>query len=386
MTYVIMLISGMLGFILMFAGTGVSFFDILIICVGIYTAIQLLYKRNISWIWDRSYNKILLCFSVLSLVIMTYIPRESYVSTLTTIYLIAVYFLVYYWNAKEGAIKKTLIAGYMLGALLSSLIGAIVYLVRLSMPTYSHLPFFWKHDVRISGFFDDPVVYGAFLVPALILLFYTYLYSESSKKQWWSLLGLLLVYLNIILTGSRGAWLNVCVALAVFVILDKRLRDQSKIRLIIFVGIIFSVLLYVVVFLVPLQGQTYYNATLRDRHLSSDGPRIQSWESAPELIKNRPILHGILGSGGGMFEQASEQKLGAHNVYISTIYEYGIIGFSLIILFFGFIIRQLVHNSRVPHISSNSVIVLALVAGVLVQGMFVDILHWRHLWIIVALL
>lgn len=375
-----------LGLLLMTAGSDVSLFDALLIGTALFTAGYSVYTGTTHRVWGSFRNKILLSFAVFLLVILALVPHERYIATFTTLYSIGIYFVIQYWSREKVLLKELLIKGYITGALISSVLGAAAYLIRVSrlieIPTW----LFWQGDVRLSGFLDDPVVYGAFLVPALVILFYRFLYSEDYKKKTLYAAGLIVVYLNILVTGSRGAWINATIALGVYVLLDKGLRKKPKILSVAGVAAVFSLILYAVIFLMPIQGVTYYKATLESRKISSDAPRIQALGEAPNLITQRSAFNVIFGSGGGMYEVMSAQKLSPHNVYIKTVFEYGLVGLLLVLSFFAVLMKYLIKRMYTSDNAGAFIIPCALIIGILVHSIFVDTLHWRHLWILVALL
>lgn len=303
---------------------------------------------------------------------------------LKTLYLIAAYAAIRYFSQKEESadFRGSLMNGYALGATLSACAGVIAYAILVVNPSSGSIPFFWSDGIRLSGLFDDPVVYGAFLAPALLVLFYRFEIARDILSRIALAIAVGAVYINLILTGSRGAWLNALVAVAVCGMLIPEARRAFLSWRAAVAGAIFLAAAFLVVFVVPVRDTTYYAATLQSRATSSDAPRFETWRASPALFADRPVPRVFLGSGGGSFPLASSRKLDAHNVYLKTLYEYGVFGFALIVGFFFFAAREVVRRARESPLFA---IVAASLAGIAAQGMFVDVLHWRHLWLLAGL-
>jgi O-antigen ligase len=119
-----------------------------------------------------------------------------------------------------------------------------------------------------------------------------------------------------------------------------------------------------------------------------DHRRFDSQRTALAIAMNEP-----LGIGPGQAETvlvtASIGRLrvrAPHSVYVRTLLEHGWIGLVGLV---GFLSAALVRAWRVArsgglHARDGSLVAAALI-GALVNGFFIDTLHWRHLWLLAAL-
>lgn len=373
--------AALAGFALIFGSTDISPFEVLAVAVAICTFFVVVMKRTFS-VPASAHNYALAGFLALTVAQLLYIQEPNVVYTLITIYLIGVYALIQFWYMRYPAILEYSLYGYLAAASVSSLLGVVGYVMRLFSVEWMTEFFFWGDEIRISMFYSDPVVYGAFLVPALLFFSYTSCISNTSKAHVLYTSAALFIFVNLILSGSRGAWLNFVVAAIVFFILYKPLREKTVLIKAFLLSISACILATLIIFVVQFGERTYYAATLEHRYQVSDRPRLEHLQTAPDQLTGRSVTEVILGSGSGRYEVASEKNFSSHNVYLRLLYEQGIVGVILFVLFIAALIRKLwcMRFERSLYVS----LLLAVLFGVLVQGLVVDILHWRHFWFVIA--
>lgn len=378
------IISYAIGFFVVFSWTDFAPIDGLIIFVGLITLIRIIRACDFAWIWSKKHNVFLLCFSTLILSQFILTPAHDAFAAGVTLYLASLFFLAQYWHAHNPSLIKTFIYGYLSGAVFSSILGLIAYVLRIITPTNVILPLFWGTDVRMAGFFDDPVVYGVFLVPALLLLFHRFIASTLVWERL-SLAGLqFCLFVNLVLTGSRGAWLNAFVAATVFIIVAREFHTKVGIRTIVCSAITGIAVALLIIHSPIRDGESFYAITLSTRDQSSDMPRIVNWEGAPERLKKRSASNIWIGSGTGMYKEHSVNQLAAHNEYLTILYEQGIIGLSLWV---GFLLSLLYTLGKEACKTRDSfkLLLISLILGFLIHSFFVDTLHWRHFFIMLSL-
>jgi hypothetical protein len=112
-----------------------------------------------------------------------------------------------------------------------------------------------------------------------------------------------------------------------------------------------------------------------------DAQRFGAQASGIEIAERHP-----LGLGPGQFERVSD--LSAHSTYVRALAEEGIAGgllvFGLMLLTLGFAARNVAFGVDTYGIGSAGL--LAAWCGLLANSFFVDTLHWRHLWVVAALI
>lgn len=99
----------------------------------------------------------------------------------------------------------------------------------------------------------------------------------------------------------------------------------------------------------------------------------------------------IFGFGPGQFEynvlRYSGAEFSAHNLYIRLAMENGLIGLLLFIGSLAFIIYEL----GIHHLQGRTYIVMtpaslvAILMGIMVNGIVIDTIHWRHFWFFIGI-
>lgn len=232
---------------------------------------------------------------------------------------------------------------------------------------------------RAQGLFKDPNVFGPFLVPAALILMEEIVAPRLLRlRQATKLLLLSVVTLGVLFSFSRAAWLNLVVASAVLLIVLALRRGGGR----------RAMTLFVVVLLAAAAGFGVVSATSTAGFLQErasfqvyDVERFGAQASGIDLASQYP-----LGIGPGQFERVSE--LSAHSTYVRALAEQGALGLAaflaLMLLTLGFAARSAVLGRDTYGIGSAAL--LAAWCGLLANSLFIDTLHWRHLWLLAALI
>lgn len=373
-------IAFMGGGLLMFSWTSLSPIDVLAMFVGLVTILDVIHKKDIVWALQKR-NLVLLSFGTLVLFQLFLYPLQNPVPALITSYLIGACLCIQYWVRKYPDALSALVYGYVFGAILYSLLGFTAYLVRIGTEGRVILPLFWGSDVRLAGFFDDPNIYGAYLIPAVAILFWFSLMRTWMIPASVALYSaLFLVYINVLLSGSRGAWLNMAVVLMVVVIAFYG-EFLARFRKLLVLGVVSLSIAIVVIFILPIHDEaTFFDYSLATRKESSDAPRFRNLQAAPGQILDRTATEIVIGSGTESYQEDSPSGLAAHNTYLTILYEQGVVGLILLLLYMITPFKTLLSQPR----NVATVLLVALLLGILVEGIYIDILHWRHLWVLLA--
>jgi O-antigen ligase len=190
------------------------------------------------------------------------------------------------------------------------------------------------------------------------------------------MLGVLCV--GVFTAYSRAAWLNLTVAVAVLLIVMPLRRGGTKRALLLILAAVIG--LAAVFAVVEITGSTGFVED-RARFQTYDNERFGAQERGLQLAQSNPI-----GIGPGQFELRA--PISAHSTYIRVLAEQGIVGFFVIaFVIFGTLLlalRNVVLGRGTFGITS--VALLACWCGILANSLFVDTLHWRHLWIVAGLI
>jgi O-antigen ligase len=232
---------------------------------------------------------------------------------------------------------------------------------------------------RAQGFFNDPNVYGPFLIPAAIFVLHELLEPRLLRGgRLLKLLCLSVLVLGVTTSYSRAAWLNLGVAVLVMLAVLPLRRGgvrRASALLVTLVACFGAAGAAVVV-----SGSSNF---LEERaHLQSyDSQRFGAQRGGIELAEEHP-----LGVGPGQFELL--EPISAHSTFVRALAEEGIVGLAvlaaLLLTTLGVAIRNVMQGRSTAGLSSTAL--LAAWCGLLANSFFVDTLHWRHLWILAGLI
>ncbi|MGE5259941.1 MAG: O-antigen ligase family protein, partial [Actinomycetota bacterium] len=180
---------------------------------------------------------------------------------------------------------------------------------------------------RARGTFKDPNVLGAFLVPALLYAFNVVLTARFARATLWAVLMPLLLF-GTLLTFSRGAWLNLAVALAIYAYLTIITAATNRLRFKLSVFVVLAGVLVLGVFaaaqtipkVADLLGE---RATLEQSYDVGPEGRFGGQKKAAELIMTHP-----LGIGALEFARVYHNE-DVHQVYLNMYLNTGWIGGTL---------------------------------------------------------
>ena len=232
---------------------------------------------------------------------------------------------------------------------------------------------------RAQGLFKDPNVFGPFLVPAVLILMEETVTPRLLRFRLATKLVLLSVMtVGVVFSFSRAAWLNLAVGAAVLlVVLALRRGGGRRSMTLLVVSLVAGAALFGVVTATSSVDFLTERAALQDY----DAQRFDAQASGLEVAAEHP-----LGIGPGQFERVSE--LSAHSTFVRSLAEEGVLGafviLGLLVLTLGFAGRNVALGVDTYGIGSAGL--LAAWCGLLANSSFVDTLHWRHLWLVAALI
>ncbi|HWM10362.1 MAG TPA: O-antigen ligase family protein [Solirubrobacteraceae bacterium] len=232
---------------------------------------------------------------------------------------------------------------------------------------------------RARALFQDPNVFGPFLIPALLIVIEELLHPRllSARMPTKGLIAGVLT-LGVLFSYSRGAWLNLGVAVLVMVAVLSLRRGGSR-RVLGLVAIA-GVAAAVVVATVVVTGSGDFLAE-RAQPQAYDQQRFSGQRAGLE-----PALQYPFGAGPGQFESIAQ--ISAHSTYARVLGEQGFPGLFVLLALLAFTLGAAVRNAVLGRgtYGIGSVALLGAWCGLLVNSFVVDTLHWRHLWIVAALI
>ncbi|MGZ4231896.1 MAG: O-antigen ligase family protein [Solirubrobacteraceae bacterium] len=269
--------------------------------------------------------------------------------------------------------SKQVVVWYLVAALISAALGVLAVLAPI--PGHSTLLF----DGRAEGFFKDPNVFGPFLIPALLILLEdTVTPRLLAAPRRLKLAGVILLGLGVLFSYSRAAWLDLAAALVVMlaILLLRRHSARTTARLL-------AVLFVILVSGAASIAVSGSGSFLQERAALQgyDASRFSAQAAGISLGEHHPI-----GVGPGQVDVIL--PLSTHNAYVRVFAEQGPLGLllalALLLGTLGFAARNAVHGRDTYGIGSAAL--LAAWCGLLVNSSVIDTLHWRHLWIVAALI
>jgi O-antigen ligase len=268
---------------------------------------------------------------------------------------------------------RIVVAGYLTAAATSAAVGVVALLAPV--PGKELL----AGSGRANALFQDPNVFGPFLVPVALILLEDVLNPRLFRmRSLWkaSLVGLLA--LGVVLSYSRGAWLNL--AVGAIVVLGVLALRRGGGRYVVRVAVLAGLLTAVAAVVLAATGSTDFLFE-RAQFQEYDSGRFAGQVVGIESAERYP-----LGIGPGQFE--SYASISAHSTYVRALAEQGLPGLILICALLVSTVAAAVGNAvkgRETY-GIGSAALLGALSGILVNSAVIDTLHWRHLWIVVALI
>jgi hypothetical protein len=284
-----------------------------------------------------------------------------------------VFYILLIDTYKERGLN-VLVSAYTFAATFSAAVGILIY---FSIIKFNSLLF---NGQRINAFFKDPNVFGPFLLFTVIVSMSK---IETSKKLlrilWISIFALTI--LGTLLSFSRAAWGGLVVAITAYFGL-RVLSVQSisgryrRVVYIIMIIIVASIGIYYVIN-TPQVSRLFFE---RLQYQAYDVQRFETQRIAVSDAFKYP-----LGIGPGQAETFFSYAI--HNSYFRVLIENGLIAF---VVFCVFLIITLLRALKLVFRGESKYrwiypVIAATLMGLFLNSYFVDTLHWRHFWLILAL-
>jgi len=237
---------------------------------------------------------------------------------------------------------------------------------------------------RASGTFKDPNVLGPFLVPPIL-----YLLHIALGRPWHRMLLPLAVSgmlsLTVLATFSRGSWVNLAVAVAIFSYLTllTSAKAVSRLRMtgLIIAGAIFAAGLVTLALSSNYMSDMFRErATLTMTYDTGTEGRFGGQEKAIELIAENP-----LGIGAQEFATRHHPEE-VHNVYLSVLLNAGWLGGGVYWILVGLtLVLGFRHALKATPTRPLFLIAYSAFVAVALEGAIVDTDHWRHFYLLMAI-
>lgn len=238
---------------------------------------------------------------------------------------------------------------------------------------------------RHSGPFQDPNLYGNYLI--LILVLILYLWAEKPKKgrreTFILIFSLSIVFLSILYTLSRSViialFISTSIIFIIFILSQKKVAISRYFQ--------FTFLFISSVFLFLINRNLDIVRRIQNTSDYSTRTRLELWEIAIDAFVTNPFI----GIGFGQFPIYSSDltvvssiSYKVHNTYLSFGAELGLIGLFIFLYIFISIVRKSIYllNTEETYIHLP---ILLYILSTLIQGLAINVEYFRSLWISVGL-
>jgi len=232
---------------------------------------------------------------------------------------------------------------------------------------------------RAQGLFHDPNIFGPFMALLALFVLEELLQPRLLRiHRFWKFVMLVVLGSGVLFSFSRAAWLNAAVGVFAMLVVFA-LRHGGGQRAMAILVTLLAALAALAVFVSVSGSATFLSE--RARLQSYDTSRFSAQETGLRLVATYPF-----GVGPGQFE--SYVTISAHSAYVRALAEQGVLGLVTIL---ALIVATLLFAGRNAAIGRDtygigSAALLGAWCGLVANSAFVDTLHWRHLWLVAALI
>ncbi|WP_019415899.1 O-antigen ligase [Paenisporosarcina sp. TG20] len=312
-----------------------------------------------------------LIFQFVSLLFAVNMILSIYYLTITIYLIISWFVLVGIGQKLKTPLLRVVMNGYLISAVISALIGLFAF--------FHFIP---NSDTflmygRAKAFFKDPNVFGPFLVlPSLYALSLFEKEQVSKFKKTIYTITLLILLTAILVSFSRAAWGNWFLSFFIYFLFTKKEVLQRKFKTTVTLGVLcIPVLIWLA------QSQLV-------ERLFQSRLKLQGYDESRFDTQKIALLTGLrnpFGIGPGQSEYTFQMS--PHSLYARILTENGILSI-LLFVFILFISMNKAFQSYKQSIDDSAayfLVICASLVGLSFNSFFIDTLHWRHFWLVLAL-
>lgn len=345
-------------------------YDLFIILIMVIGFIFSIYNFTKEMIFPLLILYLFLISNLLSLFFIKEIGSSIFFTSIT-------FYLAFTWIGLIGMSElikplylQRILQGFLFSALISAVIGILAYFHLLSSSD-----FFLLYG-RAKALFKDPNVFGPFLVmPALFSIRMAELKDTTIKMRIFYNITFLILSAGIVLSFSRAAWGNFAISLLIFLFLFKVNFLRSRIHTIIFIV------------LLGIPGILYFIQTPMVEDLLVSRLSYQSYDINRFGTQHAAFEKGLsnpFGIGAGQSDEVFQYS--PHSLYVRIFIENGVLGLISFVVFFILSVIKSYQSYRYTKGESSGLflVIFASLVGIAFNSFFIDTLHWRHLWVLLA--
>ncbi len=345
---------------------------VLIVCMGVFFLLGLKFPRGLVWpvaMWGL----VLAGYSIGGMS-ATYIEKVTSVLQVAAYLVCAfIFFASYVFEAPDRRMRLIFNA-YAIAAFIAALTGIAGYFGMIADASG------FTGYGRASGTFNDPNVFGPYLIAPILYLGLRLSTARSAKALMLvPVLGVLV--LALLLSFSRGAWGGFLLSAAVFVGLTLATSRSSAqtYRLVAFsafMGLLIIGIVGVALSTPKVQELFEQRASLVQDYDVGEAGRFDSQRRAFVMALENPL-------GIGPEQWAMINKLDTHNVYLNVLVAGG---FLSALGFVAFLAMTFVAGKRAIFANGPGqeflIVAYACLVGHMVEAFIIDVDNWRHLFLL----
>ncbi|HYH03907.1 MAG TPA: O-antigen ligase family protein [Bacillota bacterium] len=219
----------------------------------------------------------------------------------------------------------------------------LIFVILLSV-AISDVVAIWQGihgNYRANAFVANPINLAGMLIQLIPIMVILVLQGKNlSKGIRYGLIFLtFLSFVALLFNGTRGAWLAILVTLIVYGLL--KIKEKPRVFL---YCICFIFLSGLIIYNVPTIKARFYSIGDLESN-SSNRERVLIWKSALQMFHDHPLTGVGAGNFGAVYQKqyisphAVHPDLNhAHNNFLHTLAETGVIGFSGFLVLFGYLV------------------------------------------------
>ena len=267
---------------------------------------------------------------------------------------------------------RAIVIAYLIAGVASALLGTAGYLLHIG---------FLEGDAgtRAQALFKDPNVYGPFLIPIAVILLDQQVRPRLLRLRPFAGLALFsILALGILFSFSRAAWTNLLIAVGIMLVTSSISRRGGRRAVRVLFGLLgVGAVIFIVLGITGSVGFLQHRAHLQ----SYDTQRFAAQHAGYELGWRYPV-----GVGPDQFQYYHDIE--AHSTYVRVLAEQG---FGGLLCWIAILVSTLILGVRNTLRGRDTYgigpgALLGCWCGLIFNSAVVDTLHWRHLWLVAALI
>lgn len=306
------------------------------------------------------------------------LPQALLFQIVTIFLLFTAYFVANYVAEAPQYRMALIVKGYMVGAVVSALIGTLGYLGLIP-----GAELFTRYG-RAKAFFQDPNVFGPFLIlPAMYALQRILLGDLRRALIAGVLFGIL--FIGVFVSFSRAAWghlaLSALILFALVFVFEANAREKARMLMIAIAGTMMLVVALGGLLSVPQVQRLFEIRASAQNYDEGETGRFGRQGYAFELALENP-----LGIGPLEFRNLRIREE-PHNSYVNVLHVYGWGGGAIYFLLVLLTLKRA--GGALIRPSPNRLLLLPLIATyipLIGEAAIIDTDHWRHYFLVTGLI